>query len=85
MEGGVVTPKPTERRTGLVHLESWAGHSTHKVTILKETEKRYVCRWDDQPAFRHATGDIIRPPKHAVVITELVVIMQAGEKSDGCE
>jgi hypothetical protein len=56
-------------RCGLVHCESWAGHSAHKVTILRETKTRYVCRWEDIPAFRHATGDIIRPPKHAVEIT----------------
>jgi hypothetical protein len=35
----------------------------------KPTSKRYVCRWDDLPAFRHATGDIIHPPKYAVEIT----------------
>jgi hypothetical protein len=58
--------KPIEQ-TAFLHLNSWAGRSKHRVTIIGETPKRYRIRWDDEPALqRWVTGEVYLVPKYAV-------------------
>jgi hypothetical protein len=54
-------------RAATLHLNSWAGRSRHRVTVIGETAKRYRIRWDDTPALqRWQTGQVYLVPKYAI-------------------
>lgn len=57
---------------GLVCLQSWAGVSRHPVTIMRETPKRFVVRWDGPSGLGRVTGTEYRVPKGSVVILSRV-------------
>lgn len=52
-------------RRGLLHLESWAGHTTTPVRIVRETPKRF---WVilDADCIKGKAGTSIYVPKHAI-------------------
>lgn len=56
-------------RPGTVALETWAGRSLHRVTVLGETPKRYRVRYEeDAPGYAgyRRRGTVHLVPKHAV-------------------
>jgi len=57
---------------GRVATQSWAGYSTARVTVLKETPKRFKVRWEDESAFRGRfyPGKIFYVPKHVLTIIQ---------------
>lgn len=50
---------------GYIHFESWAGHTKHKVEILKETPKRFKVKLLED-CIGHKTGEVIYAPKYTV-------------------
>jgi hypothetical protein len=54
------------QRAGYLWLNSWAGRTKHRVTIIGETPKRYRIRWDDKPALQWTTGEVRLVPMYAV-------------------
>jgi hypothetical protein len=62
-------PAAQNPRTGRVHLQSWAGHSSHPVIILAETPKRFRVQYIEParlPTRFRPRGAIQLVPKHAV-------------------
>jgi hypothetical protein len=58
-------------RNAILHLDSWAGRSHHRVTVIGETAKRYRIRYEDTPALqRWQTGGIYLVPKYAITFEE---------------
>ncbi len=58
-------------RNAIRHLNSWAGRSRHRVTVIGETTKHYRIRWEDTPALpRWQTGQIYLVPKYAITVKE---------------
>jgi hypothetical protein len=56
-------------KTGVVVLNSWAGTTRHRITILRETPKRFLVRWDETTALRRfRPGGEYYVPKRSVVI-----------------
>jgi hypothetical protein len=54
---------------GMLHLESWAGRTSHPVIVLKETARRYKIRLLEDCIKGHA-GCVIYAPKAAVTLQE---------------
>jgi hypothetical protein len=73
---GVSTQRSTmdqgtqEQRVAWLHLDSWAGRSRHRVTVVAETPKRYRVRWDDEPVLRRQRGRIHTVPRYAVTFEQ---------------
>lgn len=56
----------------LLHLDSWAGRTSHSVTILRETNKHYLIRWDDDSVFgRFIRGTVRKVPKFCITFKEV--------------
>lgn len=50
----------------VLHLNSWAGHTTHRVEIIRETKCFYIVRLLED-TIRNRAGDILeRIPKYAI-------------------
>ena len=52
-------------RRAYLHLNSWAGHTKHLVTIIRETPKRYEIELREN-CIKGRIGKIITVPKYAV-------------------
>lgn len=48
-----------------LHLNSWAGHTTHQCEILKETPKRYKIKLLED-SLKGKVGTVIYVPKYAI-------------------
>ncbi len=58
-------------RAAWLHLDSWAGRSRHRVTVVSETPKRYHVLWDDDPALRRFfRGEFYTVPKYSVTFEQ---------------
>jgi len=57
----------TAERSGRLWLDSWAGRTSKRVTVIGETPKRYRIRTEeDIPLKGWHTGDVRLVPKTAV-------------------
>jgi DNA-binding NtrC family response regulator len=69
-----MSPKPAKimtERNAILHLNSWAGRSRHRVVVIGETAKRYRIRYEDTPALqRWQTGEVYLVPKYAITFEE---------------
>lgn len=52
-------------KTAKLHLNSWAGHTTHAVEILKETPKRIKIRLLED-CLKGKAGKILYAPKYSI-------------------
>lgn len=56
-------------RAAVLHLDSWAGRTTHKVAVLGESDKHYKIRWEDDSVFGKFVRGVVRyVPKYCVTI-----------------
>ena len=54
-------------QSALLALESWAGRGDVRVTVLSESIRHFMVRFE-QRAFQYRRGTIKRVPKSAVVV-----------------
>lgn len=71
-------------RPARLHLNGWAGHTTHAVTVLAETPKRYRVRFEED-AYRYRKGEIRLVPKRSVTFDAepRSALAQAGADAPG--
>lgn len=65
--------EPFPERPAVLHLTGWHGKSQHRITVLRETPKRYRVRFHEPLTIRgrlHPKGSEALVPKIAVTFPE---------------